>query len=75
LILSIVLNTKLQNHISSPGVLLKGWFKYIILDPKSDKQEFETNPDFGIESKTLSKAEIAKQDEVGKIDIPDSKSF
>jgi len=45
------------------------------MDPKSDSQDFETNPDFGIENKNLSKAEIEKVDEVGRIDIPDNKSF
>jgi len=75
LILSVALSTKLTSEVKSPGVLVKGWFKYIILDPSSDKQDFETNPDFENESRTLTKAESEMTDEVGKVDIPDNKSF
>lgn len=58
-----------------PGILLKGWFKYIIIKPSADNQEFETNPEFAKESTTVSGAEREQTDDVGYVNIPDEKSF
>jgi len=46
----IIFNTALKTETKRPGVLMKGWFKYIVVRPSNDNQTFEVNHDFGIES-------------------------
>jgi len=46
----IIFNTSLKTETKRPGVLMKGWFKYIVVIPSQNNQNFEENHDFGIES-------------------------
>jgi len=54
-----------KSTTQQPGILLKGWFKYIVIKPSADSQEFETNPEFDVEARTVSSAEKEQMDEVG----------
>ena len=32
--------------LDTPGIILKGWFKYIEITPSKESQDFEINPEF-----------------------------
>lgn len=76
-LITFTLNTKSQakTETKKPGVLTKGWFKYIIIRPSNDSQNFEENPDFGHESTVLSSAQKNEVDDIGSVSIPDKNSF
>jgi len=73
LLINVITNTNLKTQ--KPGILLKGWFKYIIITPSKTDQDFEINEEFDVEAKSLNPAEREQQDEVGFINIPDEHSF
>lgn len=54
---------------------MRGWFKYVIITPSKDKQDFEVNPDYKMEFSKLSESEASMRDKVGVINIPDDHSF
>jgi len=54
---------------------MRGWLKYMNIEPSKPAQEFVVNPEFERSFHTLSESEREKQDEVGPIEIPDENSF
>lgn len=82
---SMSLKSKIKSTIKSksqstastarPGILMRGWFKYMKIQAGADSQDFRTNPEYFKELKYITSDEAQKRDEVGPLTIPDDKSF
>jgi len=67
--------TKTRIDTREPGILLRGWFKYLEINPSALSQDFEVNSEFAHYDTVLPTEEKMKSDKGGKLDIPDEKSF
>lgn len=64
-----------QMNLSIPGRVDSGWFRFILITPSKESQDFEINPEFALHNETVPSEEKAKSDDTGPLDIPDEKSF
>jgi len=69
------MNLQSKSKSSRPGILMKGWIKYMEIIPSAPSQEFFVNQEYARTLHTIAPAEKEKQDQVGYIEIPDENSF